>query len=169
MRIPVALSIPGAAQAGHGDKYRGGIVTPPLPKPAFILTDTSGAPYDFQKRTEGSLTLLFFGYTSCPDACPMHMANIGVALKKLPPGISGRVKLVFVTTDPERDTAVALRRWLDHFDPLFIGLTGTEAALDAVQKSAGVPPARRTDCATATIQSPTPTSSSPTPEIIWPT
>jgi protein SCO1/2 len=70
----------------------------------------------------------------------MHMANIGVALKKLPAGISGRVKLVFVTTDPERDTAVALRRWLDHFNPLFIGLTGTEAALEAVQKSAGVPP-----------------------------
>jgi protein SCO1/2 len=131
------------AQGEHGEKYRGGLITPPLPKPAFILTDTSSAPYDFRKRTEGSLTLLFFGYTSCPDACPMHMANIGVALKKLPPSISGRVKLVFVTTDPERDTAVALRRWLDHFNPLFIGLTGTEAALEAVQKSAGVPPARK--------------------------
>jgi protein SCO1/2 len=55
------------------------------------------------------------------------------------------VKLVFVTTDPARDTPVALRRWLDHFDPGFIGLTGTEAALDAVQRAAGVPPARKAE------------------------
>ena len=64
--------------------YRGGLVTPPLPKPHFVLTDTSGARFDFWNRTRGSITLLFFGYTYCPDECPMHMANIGMALKKLP-------------------------------------------------------------------------------------
>jgi protein SCO1/2 len=67
------------------------------------------------------------------------MANIGGALKKLPSGIADQVKLVFVTTDPARDTPVQLRRWLDNFDRHFVGLTGTEAALDAVQKAAGVP------------------------------
>lgn len=46
-------------------QYRGGIVTPPLPKPRFVLTDTSGAPFDFWNRTRGSATLLFFGYTYC--------------------------------------------------------------------------------------------------------
>jgi protein SCO1/2 len=125
--------------------YRGGLVAPPLSKPRFVLTDTSGAPFDFWNRTLGSVTLLFFGYTYCPDQCPMHMANIGVALKKLPPGIADQVKLVFVTTDPTRDTPVQLRRWLDNFDKHFIGLTGTEAALDAVQKAAGVPPAHETE------------------------
>jgi protein SCO1 len=109
------------------------------------LTDTTGAPFDFRARTDGSLTLLFFGYTSCPDQCPMHMANIGVALKKLPPGIAARVKLVFVTTDPARDTPAAIRKWLDHFDRDFIGLTGSEAGLEAVQRAAGVPVARRTE------------------------
>jgi protein SCO1/2 len=132
------------AQQGNSDTYRGGLVTPPLPKPRFVLTDTSGARFDFRNRTQGSVTLLFFGFTNCPDQCPMHMANIGVALKKLPPGIADQVKLVFVTTDPARDTPVKLRRWLDNFDEQFVGLTGTEAALDAVQRAAGVPPAQKT-------------------------
>jgi protein SCO1 len=134
-----------SAQQGGTDAYRGGIVTPPLPKPRFVLTDTSGAPFDFWSRTQGSVALLFFGYTDCPDQCPMHMANIGMALKKLPPGIADQVKLVFVTTDPARDTPLELRRWLDNFDKHFVGLTGTEAALEAVQKAAGVPPARKTE------------------------
>jgi protein SCO1/2 len=134
-----------SAQQGGTDSYRGGIVTPPLPKPRFVLTDTSGAPFDFWSRTQGSVTLLFFGYTDCPDQCPLHMANIGMALKKLPPGFADQVKLVFVTTDPARDTPRELRRWLDNFDKHFVGLTGTEAALEAVQKAAGVPPARKTE------------------------
>ena len=129
----------------QSDAYRGGLVTPPLPKPRFVLTDTSGAPYDFWNKTQGSVTLLFFGYANCPDQCPMHMANIGAALKKLPSGTADRVKLVFVTTDPARDTPVELRRWLDNFDKHFVGLTGTEAALEAVQMATGVPVARKTE------------------------
>jgi len=88
--------------------------------------------------------LLYVG-VSCPDQCPTHMANIGAALKKLPAGVADQVKLVFVTTDPARDTPVELRRWLDNFDRHFVGLTGTEAALEAVQKAAGVPPAHKTE------------------------
>src|SRR5712691_6602705 len=109
--------------------YRGGLVTPPLPKPGFTLTDTSGATFDFRLKTEGYITLLFFGYANCPDVCPLHMANIAVALKKFPSGFADQVKLVFVTTDPARDSAKTLRSWLDHFDKRFIGLTGTEAAI----------------------------------------
>ena len=50
----------------HGATYRGGLVTPPLPKPRFTLTDTSGASFDFWRETQGYVTLLFFGYTRCP-------------------------------------------------------------------------------------------------------
>jgi protein SCO1 len=132
-----------SAQQENTDNYRGGLVTPPLPKPGFVLTDTSGTPFDFRQRTQGYVTLLFFGYTNCPDQCPMHMANLGAALKKVPADVRDRVKLVFVTTDPARDTAGALRRWLDLFDRRFIGLTGTEAAINAVQRAAGVPPAQK--------------------------
>jgi protein SCO1/2 len=126
------------------ESYRGGLVTPPLPKPRFSLADTSGRPFDFAEKTKGYVTLLFFGYTYCPDQCPMHMANIGAALKKLPAAIADQVKLVFVTTDPARDTPHVLRRWLDLFDRRFIGLTGTEAAIEAVERAAGVPVAAKT-------------------------
>jgi len=101
-----------------GPTYRGGLVTPPLPKPRFTLTDTSGAPFDFWRQTDGYVTLLFFGYTRCPDECPMHVSNIAQGLKKLPAGAGDRVKLVFVTTDPARDTPKVLRAWLNQFDTL---------------------------------------------------
>jgi protein SCO1/2 len=143
-RFPVFLllwaSLVPAQQANTGP-YRGGIVTPPLPKPRFVLNDTAGAAFDFRQRTEGSVTLLFFGYTYCPDQCPMHMANLGAALKKLPAGIADQIKLVFVTTDPARDTPAVLRHWLDLFDRRFIGLTGSDQAIEAVQRASGVPPA----------------------------
>src|SRR5438477_11463311 len=91
------------AQRANTSIYRGGLITPPLSKPAFVLTDTSGAAFDFRQRTEGYVTLLFFGYTYCPDQCPMHMANLGAALKKMSPGIADQVELDFVITDPGRD------------------------------------------------------------------
>jgi protein SCO1/2 len=132
------------AQPRTSVTYRGGLVTPPLPKPRFVLTDTSGAPYDFWNKTQGSVTLLFFGYTSCPDQCPMHMMNIGAALKKLPRGMADQVKLIFVTTDPVRDAPADIRRWLDNFDRYGIGLTGSETAIQAVERAAGVPLAQKT-------------------------
>lgn len=140
------LTLTALASAQQG-AYRGGLVSPPLPKPAFVLTDTSGAAFDFRQRTEGYVTLLFFGYTSCPDQCPMHMANLSAALKSLPAGIANQVKLVFVTTDPARDSAPVLRRWLDLFDRHFIGLTGTDRSIESVERAAGVPPASKTGLA----------------------
>jgi len=141
----LVLTCLASGQPGGGnDAYRGGLVTPPLPKQAFVLTDTSGADFDFRHKTEGYLTLLFFGYTYCPDQCPMHMANLGAALKRLPAGVADQVKLVFVTTDPARDSPAVLRRWLDLFDRHFVGLTGTERAIGAVERAAGVPVAVKT-------------------------
>jgi len=131
------------SQDGGTERYRGGIVSPPLPKPRFVLTDTSGAPFDFWQRTNGYLTLLFFGYTYCPDQCPMHMANLSAALKRLPADMANRVKLVFVTTDPAHDTPQVLRRWLDLYNKRFVGLTGTDAAIEAVELATGVPAARK--------------------------
>jgi len=124
--------------------YRGGLVTPPLPKPRFTLTDTSGVPFDFWAKTQGNVTLLFFGYTNCPDECPLHMANIKRGLEKMAPALREQVKFVFVTTDPARDTPKLLRAWLDNFDKRFIGLTGSEAAVEAAQSATGVPVAKKT-------------------------
>ena len=123
--------------------YRGGLVSPPLPKPKFTLTDTSGATFDFRTKTEGYVTLLFFGYTHCPDMCPLEMSEVARALKALPPGVANRFKVVFVTTDPDRDTPAVLRSWLDHFDKGFVGLTGSTAAITAAQVAANVSPAKK--------------------------
>ena len=135
---------PGPAAAAAADTaYRGGMVSPPLPKPKFTLTDTSGAPFNFVLKTQGYVTLLFFGYTHCPDMCPTQMLVIEQALKKLPAETANQFKVVFVTTDPDRDTPPVLRAWLDHFDKRFIGLTGSQAAIDAAQIAANVDPAKK--------------------------
>ena len=133
-----------ATSPGHEkSEYRGGLVSPPQPKPKFTLTDTSGKAFDFQPRTEGYVTLLFFGYTHCPDMCPMQMASIADALRKLPADTAGHFKVVFVSTDPARDTPQVLRAYLDHFNKHFIGLTGSQKAIDAAQTAANLPVANK--------------------------
>lgn len=107
----------------------------PQPRPDFTLTDTDGQPFDFGAETGGELTLLFFGYTSCPDVCPLHMANLAYALEQ--PGVP-RPKVVFVSVDPQRDTPEVIRTFLDRFDEGFIGLTGTPEQLADAQTAAGV-------------------------------
>jgi protein SCO1/2 len=123
--------------------YRGGLVSPPLPKPKFTLTDTSGAPFDLWSRTQGIVTLLFFGYTHCPDMCPLQMYMIADALRQIPPDSANQFKVVFVTTDPDRDNPQTLRKYLDRYDKRFIGLTGTQAAIDAAQIAANLSPAKK--------------------------
>jgi protein SCO1/2 len=119
---------------------RGIVQSPGAPKPNFTLTDTSGQAFNLPAETNGHVTLLYFGYTHCPDICPTHMANIAAALHQLPPPVTSQVKVVFVTTDPARDTEPVLRGWLDHFDPSFIGLTGTVDQIEAAEAASGLPP-----------------------------
>ena len=134
---------PARSSSGAHNTYRGGLISPLLPKPRFTLTDTSGAPYNFLAKTRGYVTLLFFGYTHCPDMCPLQMHMIADALKKISPAAANQFKVVFVTTDPDRDTPQVLRTFLDHFDKRFIGLTGNQEAIDAAQIAANLPVARK--------------------------
>ncbi len=134
----------GTATPGPDAGWYGGILGTPGDKPAFTLTDTAGRPFDFQQDTAGTVTLLFFGYTHCPDVCPTHMAIIASALKDAGPDIASKVKVVFVTTDPERDTGPVIREWLDHFSTDFIGLTGTPDEIAAAELADGLPPAEKT-------------------------
>src|SRR5579863_8905242 len=137
-------NVPEPASAGSVEaKYRGGLVSPPLPKPKFTLTDTSGAAFDFALKTQGYTTLLFFGYTHCPDVCPLQMSTIAQAFRKIPSASADRLKVVFVTTDPDRDSPQVLRTWLDHFDKRFIGLTGSGAEIAAAQIAANLSPAKK--------------------------
>lgn len=130
-----------AERSGNDQGYRGVVLPTPLAKPNFVLTDTKGQPFDFRKETDGSLTLLFFGYTNCPDVCPVHLGNIHTVLQQMPYDVKSHTKVVFVTTDPERDTPERLRSWLDNFDPSFIGLRGTLAEVNEIQAELHLPPA----------------------------
>ena len=116
---------------------------PPLPRPSFTLTDTRGQPYDFARETRGRLTFLFFGYTNCPDVCPVHVANVASVLHKLSFEDQRRATFVFVTVDPARDSLPALRAWLDHFDKSFVGLRGEASTVDSLMGTLGLPPAIR--------------------------
>ena len=118
--------------------FRGVVVHPPLAKPSLTLTDFNGQPYDFTAQTRDKVALLFFGYTHCPDVCPLHMANIAAVLRRMPAGDRARVVTVFVTTDPERDTPARLKEWLGNFDPSFVGLTGTKDELARAQEAVGL-------------------------------
>ncbi|HWH53511.1 MAG TPA: SCO family protein [Gemmatimonadaceae bacterium] len=142
--VVVALALVLAACDGRQraiDGLRGVKLSPVRPKPEFTLDDTHGQPFHFAADTRGMATLLYFGYTNCPDVCPTHMSNIAAALKKMPADEQARVRVVFVTTDPARDTAQALRAWLDNFDKRFIGLRGSLDSVNAIQAQLGLPPA----------------------------
>lgn len=76
----------------------------PFDKPELVLTDTTGKPWNLREQTKGKPTLIYFGYTNCPDVCPLTMSNIAVAKKALPKADQDKLQVVFVTTDPERDT-----------------------------------------------------------------
>jgi protein SCO1/2 len=106
----------------------------PLPRPSFTLTATNGKPYAFAEETSGKLTLLFFGYTNCPDVCPVHAANIAEIIKRLPWEDRQRVTFVFVTTDPDRDSLPQLRKYLDNFDSTFVGLRGPLEEVNEIQR-----------------------------------
>ncbi|HEY5219064.1 MAG TPA: SCO family protein [Gemmatimonadaceae bacterium] len=121
----------------------GATMEPALPRPDLTMTSTSGQTYDFGKETKGKVTLITFGYTHCPDVCPVHMANIAAALKQLPATQRNAVTVVFVTTDPGRDSLTQLRAWLNSFDTAFVGLRGTDEQLVAMERAFRIPPAER--------------------------
>jgi len=125
-----------AEQAADASVFQGREMPEYAQKPEFTLTDTDGNPYDFAAETAGDVTFLYFGYTYCPDVCPMHMAQLAAILSK--PGTPPNVTVVMVTVDPERDTPEALRTFLDKFDSDFVGLTGTQEELAAAQEAVGV-------------------------------
>lgn len=141
---PATTAPPGATDnlTPSGVRVHGLVPDRRTPKPAISLADTSGAPYDFKARTEGKVAFLFFGFTNCSDVCPTAMADLAVALQDLPAAEQQRVEVVFVTTDPARDTPPVLREWLDLFDGRlavpFTGLTGTVAEVEAAQAAAGL-------------------------------
>jgi protein SCO1/2 len=113
------------------DEFAGTLLDNPLPAPEVELTDTEGQPYSLAADTDKRLTLVFFGYSHCPDICQAVMASLAGAMNQLDDQEREDVDVVFVTTDPKRDTPSALRAYLDRYDPAFVGLTGDIDAIIA--------------------------------------
>lgn len=141
--LALASWIAAGCSAGEGsaEAWSGVALVEPLPKPEVVLTDAQGQPFDFRQATDGKLTLLFFGYTHCPDVCPVHMANLARVIDNLSASDASRIRVVFVTTDPTRDTPERLKEWLGQFSPSFVGLTGDSATVRRMQDELNVPPA----------------------------
>lgn len=132
---------PEAPTTPDPDGWWGAALPDPIEAQPFTLTDQHGEPFSFPP--EGRVSLLYFGYTSCPDICPGTMATIAAAERRLDPASAAAVEVVFVTTDPTRDTVARLADWLALFDGSFVGLTGSASEVTAVQRRYGVPVAER--------------------------
>lgn len=104
--------------------YRGTVFDNAYTMPDVTLTATTGKPFNLRSDTRKPVTLLFFGYTNCPDICPTTLASVASALRQLEPQTRAKIQMSLVTTDPQRDTPRVLRDYLDRFNSSFIGLTG---------------------------------------------
>ena len=140
--IATAACAPGQPPVRPAD-LKGPRLVRAILRPTIPLQRAPGTPFDLAAEAKGKLTFLFFGYTNCPDVCPLHMANLAAALKSLPEDTRSRVRVVFVTTDPERDTPERLAGWLSHFDSSFVGVTGDPGTLESAQRGLGMPAATR--------------------------
>lgn len=130
------VTLLGGTACSAGYEYQGNRLDPPLPVPDFELVTDDGQPFRLSQGG-GDITLVYFGYTFCPDVCPLTLADVKQALAELDPADRQRVRVIFISVDPERDTPEVLDRYLAAFDPAFIGLTGDYPTIEQVMQPFG--------------------------------
>lgn len=113
--------------------FNGVVLDPPEPAPALRLADSAGRPFELAAE-RGNVVLVFFGYTHCPDVCPTTLLDWKKAAALLGDD-ARRVRFVFVSVDPERDTPALVQRYAARFSPAITGLTGTRAEIDALMQA----------------------------------
>jgi protein SCO1/2 len=116
--------------------FRGGVLKPPRPATDVTLTTQDGKPFKLSSE-QGKVVALWFGYTFCPDVCPTTLAELTQARQQLGKA-ADRLRIVFVTVDPERDTPERLREYVKAFGGNFIAATGTPERLALARKAYGV-------------------------------
>lgn len=132
----IALALASPLRAADAPALKAGVFTPPRMAPEFKLQGSDGKELKLSNY-RGRLVVLGFGFTSCPDVCPVTLATLAQAHRKL--GSAGKdVQVVYITVDPARDDAQRMQKYLAGFDPTFIGGTGTSEQLEAVRKEYGV-------------------------------
>ena len=115
-------------ESGDGPQVAGAIGGGP-----FSLVDQNGKPVT-ETALKGHPSAMFFGYTFCPDICPTTLYDMTTLMEQLGPD-ADKLKVYFVTVDPERDTQQAMAEYLSAFDPRFVGLTGTREEIDRILSS----------------------------------
>jgi protein SCO1/2 len=125
-----------AAAPVASESLKAGVLSPVMAAPALSLTGSDGKPLTLE-RFRGKVVLLAFGFSNCGEVCPITLATLAGARKKLGADAAA-VQVVYVTVDPERDNAAQMRKFLGSFDPTFIGGVGSRAQIDAAQKSFGI-------------------------------
>ena len=116
--------------------FHGTLIEPPLPVGDFVLQTANNGAFRLSNNDE-KITLLFFGYISCPDVCPTTLAEFKQVYDILGDKTQN-VRFVMITADPERDTATKLTEYVSFFNPAFIGLSGEREDLEKVWKQFSV-------------------------------
>jgi protein SCO1/2 len=131
-----AMAAIGVKMLSRPYAFRGSLVDPPTPAPDFALNDQYGQSFRLSGQ-RGKLVLIFFGYTNCPDVCPATLAEFKQVRTQLG-AQAERVRFVFITVDPQRDTLERMKTYLDAIDQNIVGLSGSQADLDPVWRDYGV-------------------------------
>jgi protein SCO1/2 len=118
------------------DLLKAGILSPVMAAPEIALQGSDGKPLNLA-RFRGKVVLLAFGFSNCGEVCPITLATLAGARRKLGEAASG-VQIVYVTVDPERDDAAQMKKFLGSFDPTFVGGVGSRGEIDVAQKSFGI-------------------------------
>lgn len=126
----VALAIQAAPE------LKSGVFDPPRLAPDFSFPSSTGSEFTLSQQ-RGKLLVLGFGFSHCPNVCPMTLANLAQVFKNLGP-LADNVQVVYMTVDPERDSPERLHEYLEQFNPHFIGVTGPAEQLAGVRQSYGV-------------------------------
>lgn len=113
-----------------------GVFDPPRSAPGFEIFGSNGSMLRLSDHL-GKIVILGFGFTSCPDVCPTTLAILAQARKQLGDDAK-HLQVIYITVDPQRDTAEQMRKYLATFDKSFVGGTGEEAELNAIRKEYGI-------------------------------
>ncbi len=119
--------------------YHGAALPQPYRMPDVTLTADNGQPFNLITDTAYPVTLVFYGYSNCPDVCPLVLSELASAYLQLPSDVRARTQVLFITTDPARDTDEVLRSYLAKYNPSFLGLTGSMASIKRAAGDMGVP------------------------------
>ena len=118
--------------------FAGSELVQPYQLPDVEFTNTQGESFNPATDAQSAVTLVFFGYTHCPDICNTTLADIAAALRRADDQVADSTQLLFITVDPERDSPQVVREYLDQFDTDFVGLTGTSEQVTTTAAALGV-------------------------------